>query len=161
AAYLMNDSVIYVKLARFAKNTYSEFQDEVYPLKTGKAKHFILDLRGNGGGFLDAAVNLADEFLKDDMLITYTEGKSRPRTDYFSSKKGRFEDIQLYVIIDGYSASASEILAGAMQDHKRGPIYGKRSFGKGLVQEQSEWADGSATRLTVARYYTPNGRSIQ
>lgn len=161
AAYRMNDSTIYVRLARFAKTTYSEFKETVYPLKNGKVKHFILDLRGNGGGFLDAAVDLADEFLADDLIITYTEGKSRPRTEYFATGKGKFEDTRLYVLIDRYSASASEIFAGAVQDHGRGLIIGKRSFGKGLVQEQNEWSDGSATRLTVARYYTPNGRSIQ
>ncbi|MEZ4721437.1 MAG: S41 family peptidase [Flavobacteriales bacterium] len=161
AAYMLNDSTIYVKLARFSKTTIDEFEQEVYPLNTPAAKHFIFDLRGNGGGYLDAASDLADEFLEDGLLITYTEGKSRPRADYFSTNSGRFEDIALYVVIDGRSASASEVFAGAMQDHHRARIYGQRSFGKGLVQEQNEWTDGSATRLTVARYYTPNGRSIQ
>lgn len=161
AAYHINDSTIYVRLARFAKTSYEEFTDMVYPLKMDRTKHFILDLRGNGGGFLDAAVDLADEFLEDDLLITYTEGKSRPRTEYRATRRGEFEDVDLYVLIDRYSASASEIFAGAVQDHGRGVIVGKRSFGKGLVQEQNQWSDGSATRLTVARYYTPNGRSIQ
>lgn len=161
SSYLLNDSVIYVRLERFAKNTYDEFMAASLPLKTKSTKHFVLDLRGNGGGYLDAAVAISDEFLKDDLLITYTEGKSRPRSDYVATADGSFEEINLHILIDGYSASASEIIAGAMQDHKRAVIYGKRSYGKGLVQEQNEWQDGSATRLTVARYYTPNGRSIQ
>lgn len=161
AVYMINDSTIYVRLARFAKTTYEEFKTTVYPLKSKKVNYFILDLRGNGGGFLDAAVDLADEFLKKDQLVTYTQGKSRPRMDYKATDAGVFTDTKLYVVIDGYTASASEIFAGAMQDHKRAVIVGKRSFGKGLVQEQSEWSDGSATRLTVARYYTPQGRSIQ
>lgn len=161
AAYLMNDSTIYLRLDRFARNTYQEFMEAAVPLKTVSTKHFILDLRGNGGGFLDAAVDITDEFLAGDVLITYTEGKSRPRKEYYAENDGQFEDVQLHVLIDGLSASASEILAGAIQDHQRGVIYGKRSYGKGLVQEQNEWKDGSATRLTVARYYTPLGRSIQ
>ncbi|GAB5538366.1 MAG: S41 family peptidase [Salibacteraceae bacterium] len=161
AAYTMDDTIIYIKLNRFSQNTFNEFKDRVYPLKTGASKHFILDLRGNGGGLLDVASDIADEFLEDGKLITYTEGKSRPRTEFYATSQGEFEAVNLYLIINGYSASASEIIAGAMQDHKRATIYGKQSFGKGLVQEQNEWADGSATRLTVARYYTPNGRSIQ
>ena len=161
AAHLMNDSVIYLRLERFAKDTYDEFMDAALPLKSNGVGHFVLDLRGNGGGYLDAAVSIADEFLKEDLLITYTEGKSRPRSDYISTSEGSFEDMSLHILIDGYTASASEIIAGAMQDHNRATIYGKRSYGKGLVQEQNEWQDGSATRLTVARYYTPNGRSIQ
>jgi carboxyl-terminal processing protease len=161
AIYKLNDSTIYVRLAQFSLTTYDEFQDRVYPLKTDQVTSFIMDLRGNGGGYLDAAVALADEFLSDGQLITYTEGKNRPKREYFASDEGKFEDVALSVIIDGYSASASEIFAGAMQDLNRASIVGRRSFGKGLVQEQNEWDDGSATRLTVARYYTPNGRSIQ
>ncbi len=161
AAYLLNDTMIYLRLERFAKNTYDEFMEATLPLKSSGVKHFVLDLRGNGGGYLDAAVSIADEFLKEGLLITYTEGKSRPRSDYVATDKGAFEEMELHILIDGYTASASEIIAGAMQDHKRAIIYGKRSYGKGLVQEQNEWQDGSATRLTVARYYTPNGRSIQ
>jgi carboxyl-terminal processing protease len=161
AAYLLNDSTIYVRLERFAKNTYDEFMDAALPLKAKSVKYFVLDLRGNGGGFLDAAVSISDEFLEDGLLITYTEGKSRPRNDYVATSKGSFEELELHILIDGFTASASEIISGAMQDHKRAVIYGKRSYGKGLVQEQNEWQDGSATRLTVARYYTPNGRSIQ
>jgi len=161
AIYKLNDSTIYLRLAQFSLTTYDEFQKRVYPLYTDQVSSFILDLRGNGGGVLDAAVALADEFLVDGQLITYTEGKNRPKREYFASDEGKFEDVALSVIIDGYSASASEIFAGAMQDLGRATIVGRRSFGKGLVQEQNEWDDGSATRLTVARYYTPNGRSIQ
>jgi len=161
AAYLVDSTTIYVRLARFAKNTYEEFQEAAYPLLSDNTTHFILDLRGNGGGILDASINLVDEFLSEGKLITYTQGRSRPRSDFLATEKGMFEDLELIVLIDGYSASASEIVAGAIQDHNRGVIVGRRSFGKGLVQEQNEWSDGSATRLTVARYYTPNGRSIQ
>ena len=161
AIYMLNDSTVYVRLAQFSLTTYDEFKERVYPLKTNEVKAFVMDLRGNGGGYLDAAVALADEFLAEGQLITYTEGKNRPKREYFASIKGKFEDVSLSVIIDGYSASASEIFAGAMQDLGRAEIVGRRSFGKGLVQEQNEWDDGSATRLTVARYFTPKGRSIQ
>lgn len=161
AAYLINDSTIFVRLARFSKHTHEEFKEEVYPLKGPGVNGMVLDLRGNGGGYLDGAINLADEFLEKGQLITYTEGRTRPRLEYRSSSDGIFEDLRLSIIIDGFSASASEILAGCVQDLGRGAVVGSRSFGKGLVQEQNEWTDGSATRLTVARYYTPNGRSIQ
>jgi len=124
-------------------------------------KSLIMDLRGNPGGFLDAATKLTDEFLDGNKLIVYTSGKSRPRSDYKARKEGLFEKGKLIVLIDEGSASASEILAGAIQDWDRGTIIGRRSFGKGLVQEQSELPDGSALRLTIARYYTPSGRSIQ
>lgn len=161
AAYMYNDTTAYVKLARFAKTTYQEFQDRVYPLQEKGAKHIIIDLRSNGGGVLDAATDLADEFLDEGKLITYIEGKNRPRKEYLATDKGRFLDVGLTVIIDQFSASASEVFAGAIQDQKRGTIIGRQSYGKGLVQEENEWSDGSATRLTVARYYTPNGRNIQ
>lgn len=161
AAYLINDSTIYVKIAQFSRTTFDEFRSMAYPLLNDRITGLVLDLRGNGGGFLDAAVAIADEFLVEDQLITYTEGKSRPRREYRSTSDGNFETVNLAVIIDGLSASASEIVAGAMQDLNRGVIVGKRSYGKGLVQEQNLWGDGSATRLTVARYYTPHGRSIQ
>ena len=161
AVYKVDSNTLYVRLARFAKTTADEFQQRVVPYAGKGIDHMILDLRGNGGGFLDAAISLADEFLENGMLITYTEGRSRPRQDYIATRSGHFEETRLYVLMDGYSASASEILAGAIQDHQRGKIIGKRSYGKGLVQEQNEWPDGSATRLTVARYFTPYGRSIQ
>lgn len=161
AAYMYNDTTAYVKLARFAKTTYQEFQDRVYPLREQGATNIIIDLRGNGGGVLDAATDLADEFLEEGKLITYIEGKNRPRKEYLATEAGRFESGGLTVIIDQFSASASEVFAGAIQDQKRGTIIGRQSYGKGLVQEENEWSDGSATRLTVARYYTPNGRNIQ
>ena len=121
----------------------------------------IIDLRGNPGGYLDAATKIADEFIADGKSIVYTEGKSRPRADYDATAGGKFEDFPVVVLIDEGSASASEILAGALQDWDRASIVGRRSFGKGLVQEQTVLPDGSAIRLTIARYYTPTGRSIQ
>ena len=161
AAYRIDSATIYVRIARFAKTTYEEFRDEVYPLFDEGITHFVLDLRGNGGGILDTSIDIADEFISDGKIITYTEGKARPRVEFSSTEKGKFENVRLSVLIDGYSASASEIIAGAVQDLDRGLVIGRRSFGKGLVQEQNDWSDGSATRLTVARYYTPLGRSIQ
>lgn len=124
-------------------------------------QQLVVDLRGNGGGFLNTAVDIADEFLSAGKGIVYTEGKARPRKDYKATQKGQFENGKLMVLIDDGSASASEILAGALQDNDRATIIGRRSFGKGLVQEQSEFSDSSAIRLTIARYYTPTGRSIQ
>jgi len=121
----------------------------------------VLDLRGNGGGYLNSATSLADEFLNSKQLIVYTKGIHEPRTDYFATDSGSFQDGKLAVLIDEYSASASEILAGALQDLDRATIVGRRSFGKGLVQEQFQFDDGSAVNLTVARYYTASGRSIQ
>jgi carboxyl-terminal processing protease len=130
-------------------------------LKGEGMKKMILDLRGNGGGFLEAAINLSDEFLDSQKLIVYTDGKSRPRQYAYARRNGGFETQPLVILIDEWSASASEIVAGAVQDNDRGVIIGRRSFGKGLVQEQVQLGDGSAMRLTVARYYTPSGRSIQ
>jgi carboxyl-terminal processing protease len=124
-------------------------------------KKLILDLRGNPGGFLDAATKIADEFLDDKKLIVYTQGKARPRTSYYAEEKGGFETGKLVVLIDEGSASASEIVSGALQDWDRATVIGRRSFGKGLVQEQTPLPDGSAIRLTIARYYTPTGRCIQ
>jgi carboxyl-terminal processing protease len=121
----------------------------------------ILDLRSNGGGIMDAATNIADEFLDDKQLIVYTQGRARSRYDIFSTPGGLCTKDQVIILIDEFSASASEILAGAIQDNDRGKIVGRRSFGKGLVQEQIQFKDGSAMRLTIARYYTPTGRSIQ
>jgi carboxyl-terminal processing protease len=124
-------------------------------------KSLIIDLRGNGGGFLNTATSIADEFLSNGKEILYTQGKARPRRDYKATSKGSFENGKLVVLIDDGSASASEILSGSLQDNDRATIVGRRSFGKGLVQEQSEFSDGSAIRLTIARYYTPTGRCIQ
>lgn len=160
ASYMMNDSTAFIRISRFARTTYDEFMQAVRNLDQ-KPQYIVLDLRGNGGGVMDAAVQIADEFLEKGALIVYTEGKSRPKELFYARGGGKLEDVFPLVLIDRYSASASEILAGAIQDNDRGVIIGKRSYGKGLVQEQSEWPDGSATRLTVARYFTPSGRSIQ
>jgi carboxyl-terminal processing protease len=160
-AYMVNDSTGYIKISRFAATTYDEFMQAALPLKKKGMKHLILDLRGNPGGYLDAATKLADEFLEKNKTIVYTEGKSRPRSNYESTATGDFEDTHVIILIDEGSASASEIVAGALQDWDRATIVGRRSFGKGLVQEQTILPDGSALRLTIARYYTPTGRSIQ
>lgn len=161
ASYEAALGIGYIKVNRFAKNTFHEFLEGAMKLKQAGCTKFILDLRGNSGGFLEVAIKMADEFLPDGNLIVYTEGKSRPKDEAFSSAQGHLEDCDLVVLIDEWSASASEIVAGAIQDNDRGTIIGRRSFGKGLVQEQSELADGSAIRLTIARYYTPSGRCIQ
>lgn len=160
-AYMIDQETGFIKLSRFSATTYDECQSALEDLKKKGMKSLILDLRGNPGGFLDAATKLADEFLDGNKLIVYTKGKSRPRSEYNARKNGLFEKGKLIVLIDEGSASASEIMAGAIQDWDRGTIIGRRSFGKGLVQEQSELPDGSALRLTIARYYTPSGRSIQ
>ncbi|MCF8388922.1 MAG: S41 family peptidase, partial [Bacteroidales bacterium] len=141
--------------------TFEEFSDAMDELLQEGMEKLILDLRGNVGGYLKAAVKIADEFLENNKLIVYTEGNSRPKNFAYATQRGRFEDQELVVLIDEGSASASEILAGAIQDNDRGSIIGRRSFGKGLVQEQLSFPDGSALRLTVARYYTPTGRCIQ
>jgi carboxyl-terminal processing protease len=130
-------------------------------LKSKGMTSLILDLRGNSGGIMDAAIQIANQFLKEGQLIVYTEGRSQPRSEAKATGKGEFETGGLVVLIDEWSASASEILAGAIQDNDRGTIIGRRSFGKGLVQEPIPFADGSEIRLTIARYYTPTGRSIQ
>lgn len=160
-ANILNGEIGYIKISRFSKTTNEEFQNAEKKLLEKGMKKLILDLRGNGGGYLDAATRLADEFLGSDQLIVYTEGRSRPRETYFATSRGKLTDTELVVLIDEGSASASEIIAGAVQDNDRGTVIGRRSFGKGLVQEQSNWPDGSAIRLTIARYYTPTGRSIQ
>ena len=160
-AYMLNENTGYIKLSRFSKNTYEEFLEAGTKLKNQGMQKMILDLRGNGGGFMDAATNIIDEFLAENTLIVYTEGRSRPKQSYYATDKSTFVDTELAILIDEGSASASEIIAGAIQDNDRGVIIGRRSFGKGLVQEQSSWNDGSATRLTIARYYTPSGRCIQ
>lgn len=160
-AYPINDSTSYIRISRFAATTYEEFMQAALPLKKKGMKQLVLDLRGNPGGYLDAATKLADEFLEKKKIIVYTEGKSRPRSDYEATATGEFENTNVMILIDEGSASASEIVAGALQDWDRATIVGRRSFGKGLVQEQSVLPDGSALRLTIARYYTPTGRSIQ
>ncbi len=160
-SYMLNSSTGYIKISRFAANTFTEYQNAFNKLKKSGMKNLVIDLRNNGGGYLNAAVDLADEFLSKGMEIVHTQGKASPKKQYSASDKGSFENDALVVLIDEGSASASEILAGAIQDNDRGTIIGRRSFGKGLVQEQLELPDGSALRLTTARYYTPTGRCIQ
>lgn len=160
-SYIADKNTGYIKISTFARTTYDEFIAAIKKLKSQGMQSLILDLRSNGGGYMDAAIKIADEFLKDQELIVYTEGKARPRTDYKATTEGIFENGKLAVLIDSWSASASEIVAGAIQDNDRGVIIGRRSFGKGLVQEPTFFRDGSAVRLTIARYYTPTGRSIQ
>jgi carboxyl-terminal processing protease len=161
AAYIAAPGIGYIRLNKFAATTYREFMQAMDKLQKQGMKKLILDLRDNGGGVLDAAVNIADEFLEDGKMIVYTEGDKVKRRDYRSSKPGVFETGNLVVLMNELSASASEVLAGALQDNDRALIVGRRSFGKGLVQEQYQLGDGGALRLTVARYYTPLGRSIQ
>ncbi|MFW5821361.1 MAG: S41 family peptidase [Bacteroidota bacterium] len=160
-SYMLEEDIGYMKISNFSQTTYLEFIEGVEKLHNEGMKKFIVDLRGNGGGIMDAATNIADQFLEENKLIVYTQGKNRPRYDVYSSNKGVCKEDEVIVLIDEFSASASEILAGAIQDNDRGIIVGRRSFGKGLVQEQIEFRDGSALRLTIARYYTPTGRSIQ
>ncbi len=160
-SYMINDHVGYIKLDRFARNTYREFKSALTDLKGSGMKDLVLDLRGNGGGFVDIATKIVDEFLEDDKLIVFTKNNKGNVEKSFATKKGAFEQGGLYVLIDENSASASEIVAGALQDNDKGTIVGRRSFGKGLVQIEMGLGDGSAVRLTTARYYTPTGRSIQ
>ncbi|CAM1359387.1 Peptidase S41 [Tenacibaculum litoreum] len=160
-AYMLNDSVGYIKLDRFARNTYIEFKSSLNKLLTKGMTDLVLDLRGNGGGFIDIANDIVDEFLEKDKLIVFTKNNKGDIVESFATDKGDFEHGGLYVLIDENSASASEIVAGALQDNDKGIIIGRRSFGKGLVQQEMDLGDGSAVRLTTARYYTPTGRSIQ
>jgi carboxyl-terminal processing protease len=160
-AYMLAPKTGYIKISRFAANTYDEYLEAFNKLKKQGMQQLVIDLRGNGGGYLNTAVDIADEFLSDGKEIVYTQGKARPRKMYKATRKGNFETGKLIVLVDDGSASASEILAGAVQDNDRATIVGRRSFGKGLVQEQTEFSDGSAMRLTIARYYTPTGRCIQ
>ncbi len=160
-AQMLDDRTGFIKVSRFARTTYDEFVKSAETLRQQGMEELILDLRGNGGGFLDAAVKITEEFLQKGQLIVYTEGKSSPRRSYHAEKKGRYAAMPLAILINEGSASASEILAGAIQDNDRGLIVGRRSFGKGLVQEHMNLRDNSALRLTVARYFTPAGRSIQ
>lgn len=159
--YMLEPTIGYIKISRFAATTYDEFMASLEELKKQGMQKLVLDLRGNPGGYLDAATRIADEFLDGRKLIVYTKGRSRPRTDYYADTPGLFEKGDVVVLIDEGSASASEIVAGALQDWDRATLMGRRSFGKGLVQEQNVFPDGSAMRLTIARYYTPTGRSIQ
>lgn len=158
---LLNDSTGYIKINRFAETTFEEFKKGLTKLKKEGAKTLVIDLRDNGGGYMDEAIEIADELLKDKQLIVFTKNKRGSIKKTYATKKGDFENGEVFILINENSASASEILAGAIQDNDRGIIVGRRSFGKGLVQREMDFDDGSAVRLTVARYYTPTGRSIQ
>ena len=160
-AYMLDAATGYIKLNKFSSQTYKEFMNSLLTLKKVGMKSLVLDLRGNGGGVLDEATEIADEFLEGDKLITYTEGLHTPKKEFRCRRQGQFEQGNLVILADEGSASASEVLMGALQDWDRATIVGRRSFGKGLVQEQYDLQNGAALRLTVARYYTPIGRSIQ
>ena len=160
-AYLLDDTTGYIKVSKFSATTHREFVDAAKKLKKQGMTQLVLDLRGNGGGYLTEAVDIADEFLPKGSLVVFTEGRFRAKKEFKARKKGLLEDMPVAVLIDDESASASEIVAGALQDNDRGTIVGRRSFGKGLVQEQIMLSDNSAIRVTVARYYTPTGRCIQ
>ena len=161
AAYMMTDRIGYIKLSQFSRTSYAELMKALGELRGQGMRQLVFDLRGNTGGYLDQAIAIADEFLPAGNLIVYTEDRNRERAEEFSDGKGTSADLDLAVLIDEASASSSEILAGALQDNDRGTIVGRRSFGKGLVQRQIPFTDGSALRITVARYFTPTGRSIQ
>ena len=161
ASYMMTPKVGYIKINRFGATTHEEFMEALARLKGQGMQDLILDLQGNGGGYLNAAIDIANEFLGGGELIVYTEGRRNPRRDFFAKGDGRHQFGKLIVLVDEYSASASEIVAGAVQDWDRGMVVGRRTFGKGLVQRPIDLPDGSMIRLTVARYYTPAGRCIQ
>lgn len=161
AAYMINSEIGYIRISQFSATTHQEFAEKMHDLQAKGLTKLIIDLRGNPGGYLQAATSIADELISGDKLLVYTNGKAYDRQDYKASKDGLFEKGPLVVLIDQGSASASEILSGAIQDWDRGTIIGRTSFGKGLVQEQYDLPDNSAIRLTVARYYTPSGRCIQ
>ena len=158
---MLQGNIGYVKINRFAATTYQEMMEKVNSLQQEGMQKLILDLRGNPGGYLHIANQMCDEFLKDGELIVFTEGRNRPKEETFATQNGQLENIKVIVLIDEGSASASEIVSGALQDNDRGKIIGRRSFGKGLVQEQIPLQDGSVIRLTTQRYYTPSGRCIQ
>ena len=160
-AFMLSDSLGYVKLSKFSRTSYVEFMEAVLPLVEQGMKELVFDLRDNTGGYLDQALRLSNEFLDEGELIVYMEGANRAREDYKASGKGLLRDMKLYVLINESSASSSEIFAGAIQDNDRGTILGRRSYGKGLVQEPVYFTDKSGIRLTVARFYTPTGRCIQ
>jgi carboxyl-terminal processing protease len=158
---LLKNNTGYIKINRFAETTYGEFKKGLATLKKQRAQSLIIDLRDNGGGYMEEAIAVADELLKDGQLIVFTKNKKGNVDKTFATERGSFESGNVFVLINENSASASEIIAGAIQDNDRGTIVGRRSFGKGLVQREMDFEDGSAVRLTIARYYTPTGRSIQ
>ncbi len=160
-SYMIDEKTGFVKIGRFAEKTYEEFVEAVTRLNKSGAEQLIIDLRGNPGGYLGAVIRMVSEFLDKDELVVYTQGRAQPRREYDATTRGQFFGKKVIVLVDDFSASASEIFAGAIQDNDRGTIIGRRTFGKGLVQEQIPFYDGSAMRLTVARYYTPSGRCIQ
>lgn len=160
-SYMINDTLGYLKLSKFSRTSYSEFMEALEKLKEEGVTSLIFDLRGNSGGYLDQALLLSNEFLHKGDLIVYMQGRHRKRQDFYADNSGKYRELGLKVLIDEGSASSSEIFAGAIQDNDRGLIVGRRSFGKGLVQEPIYFSDNSGIRLTVARFYTPTGRSIQ
>ena len=161
AVFMLSEEIGYIKIERFAETTYKEFKESLNFLLEKNIKGLVLDLRGNGGGYVSPAIEIADEFLEDDKLIMFTKDRNNEVNNSIATSKGDFEKGQVYVLIDENSASASEILAGALQDNDKGVIIGRRSFGKGLVQREMDLGDGSSVRLTVSKYFTPTGRSIQ
>ncbi len=161
AAYMLNETLGYIKIEKFAETTYSEMLVALAELQQQGFEGLVVDLRGNGGGYLSAAINMVNEFLPEDNLIVYTEGRMVKREEYRSDGRGSYQNIPLIVLVDETSASSSEIFSGAIQDNDRGIIVGRRTFGKGLVQQPIDFYDGSMVYMTVARYYTPSGRCIQ
>lgn len=161
AAYMIDKTTGYIKLNKFTENSYEEFMQALENLQKQGLQQLVYDLRGNGGGYMNEAIDMADEFLDGDKLVVFTEGTNSKKKEYRCKRPGLFEKGKLVILLDELSASASEVLAGALQDWDRATIIGRRSFGKGLVQEQYQLSDGSAIRLTTARYYSPLGRSIQ
>ena len=161
AAYMIAPKVGYIKISSFGATTHEEFIQALNQLKEAKMQHLILDLQGNGGGYLKAAVDMANDFLQEGQQIVYTAGSKSPRSEFNAEGRGQFQEGRLVVLIDEYTASAAEIVTGAVQDWDRGVVVGRRSFGKGLVQRPVPMPDGSMIRLTVARYHTPSGRCIQ
>jgi carboxyl-terminal processing protease len=160
-SYMIDNQTGYVKIGRFAEKTYEEFMAAMAKLDNGGADKLIIDLRGNPGGYLSAVIRMVNELLDKNELIVYTAGRTQPKREFKSEQRGKYFGKKVVILVDEFSASASEIFAGAVQDNDRGTILGRRTFGKGLVQEQIPFYDGSAIRLTVARYYTPSGRCIQ
>ena len=161
AAYMLTDDFGYIQVSKFGRTTHVELLNAIALLNHKNCKGLIIDLRGNTGGYMEAAVRMVNEFLPEGKLIVYTEGRKYPRADEFANGTGSCQKMPLVVLIDEGSASASEIFTGAIQDNDRGTVIGRRSFGKGLVQQPIDFSDGSAIRLTIARYYTPSGRCIQ
>ncbi len=162
AAYMLDKNIGYIKINKFGRTTYDEFLNSLVKLQKEGAKKYVIDVRGNGGGYMEMAILMANEFMPENELIVYTKGREKKNdSQFWSDGNGSFQDTEIAILIDEYSASASEIFAGALQDNDRGLIIGRRSFGKGLVQRQFMLPDSSAIRMTIARYYTPSGRCIQ